>query len=305
MNNAFLLGLALLTGVASSASWADELGDRADLATLVSPRAELVIGLDARRLYRDDIFDALMTVVEASGSYRARAQTLSAWGFNPRDDVHELVFAVETFGLEDSAFVIVATGDLSANEIRAQLDGWARLHPTPDSAVPRDGGSEHTWIDPAGISYMVAVHVAIVGRGFMFTYAQAAFSAGVSQPYGDMDGTLWMNISPREDRGAALPGVLAINHLTVGVEVDATPSLALRAEMNDPAKAEEGAAELRTLLTRIAHIPEVSAFGLTDVVRQVSLEVEGDDLVLHSELSAQQWQRFSTILAELVSEELR
>lgn len=266
--------------------------------SVVPPGAELQLGLDARTLYTDATFDALMDLVEASSSYQAHAEQLAAWGFDPREDVQEVVFAVDRFGAADAEFVIVATGTLSADEMNVRLGEQAAVTRTENTLGP-------IWTDERGTSLLVTDTVAIAGVGAMFEHALQAVSDGVQRATDGAPATVWLRLDASDEVRAQHPALRDLLTVTAMVEVDATPAFRVRAIVADDATAGAAAEELRHLLEAAAAVPEVSALRIERLVSDAVVVVNGSEVSLDTEIDTATWTRFSSMLSDLIAEELR
>lgn len=265
---------------------------------LVPPDVQLAIGLDARTLYGDATFDALMDLIEASASYQAHAGQLAAWGFDPRADVHEVVFAVDRLGAADAEFVVVVTGELSVGEMEQRMAAQPglRREQTPTGTI---------WRDARGTSYALTGRVAVAGVGGMFEQARDAVLRGASVATTGGTATAWMRLSTTDELRARYPALATLLSLEASIEVDATPAFHLAARMTDPEAASAGMGEIRHALDAAAQVPEVEALGIGPLVHRAVVAVRGTTVTFDSEIDAASWNQFSARLSDLVAEELR
>ena len=307
------LGLSLGLSLASNPANAQDGEPAAEAVDaqvgVISQDAELRIGINARELYSDATFDAIMDLVENSRSYQEQAGHLAAWGFDPRADVHEFVFAVDRFGAADAEFVMVASGDLSADEMTRRLNEQEGL-------TANEGPLGRQWTDARGTSFVVTDRVAISGVGDMLAHTplathgtgeldEAAVLAGGANASDGAPSTVWLQLQVSDAVRAQHPALQSLRSLLAMLEVDATPALRIRAELVDAADAEQAAAELRHLFTVLGDVPEVEALHIEGLVRDAVVEVDGTHLRMDTEIDTATWSRFSRMLSDLVEEELR
>ncbi len=296
------LGLSLGLSLASNPANAQDGEPAAEAVDaqvgVISQDAELRIGINARELYSDATFDAIMDLVENSRSYQEQAGHLAAWGFDPRADVHEFVFAVDRFGAADAEFVMVASGDLSADEMTRRLNEQEGL-------TANEGPLGRQWTDARGTSFVVTDRVAIAGVGDMLAHTQQAVLAGGANASDGAPSTVWLQLQVSDAVRAQHPALQSLRSLLAMLEVDATPALRIRAELVDAADAEQAAAELRHLFTVLGDVPEVEALHIEGLVRDAVVEVDGTHLRMDTEIDTATWSRFSRMLSDLVEEELR
>ncbi len=289
-----IFGLALLPQLALA-----EPADSARALPVVSDEAELVLAVDCRAIYNDPTFDAVMDLVEASDSYTENAGTLAAWGFDPRADIHELVFAVESLGDATSEFVIVAAGELSASEVNQQLSQRPEV-----TAVTDESGSY--WASGGSLHYLVTDAVAIAGRGEMFQHARTALLQGSTRAWRGHEHAVELNIAVDEELRAAHPALGAyLIDLVVSLELGREPTFRVRAETPSPEAASSASAEVLQVLQAVIDIPEVSAIGLNGLLENADVTTEAETVNVVAVLDAESWLTFSATLSELVAEELR
>ena len=293
----FLAAVLLIAGSAAAQDGPTD-GVPDDPQTVVPERAELVIGLDARTLYGDATFDAIMDLVEASEGYRSHTSQLEAWGFDPRADVHEVVFAIDRFGAPDAEFVVVATGDLSATNVTSRLDEQAGL-----ARVDSDAGP--VWRDVRGTTYAITERVAIAGQGTMFTHAQDAIAAGARRATSTAESTVWLRARPSAALRERLDVLGTMQLLEAFLEVDSTPAIRVRVSFDDENEAIRAVAELERIVRAVADIPEVSALRIDGLLRNAVVVAEGTTVRMDAEIDASTWNVFSDMLSDLIAEELR
>lgn len=267
-------------------------------SSLLPADTELVLGLDARTLYADETFNAIMDLVEASESYQAHARQLEAWGFDPRADVHEVVFAVGELGDPESDFVVVVTGELSASEMETRMGAHddLRREATPEGPI---------WRDSRGTAYWLSESVAVAGTGELFEYALRAVRAGAPTHGGAGSRTVWMRLETTDELRAHHPALASLLRLEASLSVDSTPAFHIAARMADPETAQAGMREIRNVLTSVAEVPEVSALRMEGLVRSAVVAIRGTTVTLDTEIDAASWNHFSSMLSDLVAEELR
>lgn len=289
-----VLGLVAVTLLTTTPARAQD----APPPQLVPADAELIIGLDARTLYADDTFNALMDLVEASESYIAHTAQLEAWGFDPRADVHEVIFAVDRIGAADAEFVVVVTGELSVEEMRERMAAETDL-------TQRATENGIIWSDARGTSYALGSEVAVAGVGAMFEQAHAAVLAGASTATEGGGATIWMRLATTDTLRAGHPALESLLAVEASIEVDSTPAFHIYARMDSREAAEAGMGELRHMLNAAGEVPEVSALGIGPLIDRAVVAVRGTTVSFDSEIDAASWNEFSGMLSDLVAEELR
>lgn len=290
-----VLGLLVVAATAT----AQVPADSARALPVVPNDAELVLAVDCRAIYNDPTFDAVMDLVEASESYTENAGTLAAWGFDPRADVQELVFAVENLGDASSEFVIVAAGELSAAEVNLQLSQRTEV-----TAVSDERGSY--WAFGDSLHYLVTDAVAIAGRGEMFAHARSAVLNGSTQAWRGQEQAIQLNIAVDEELRAAHPALGAyLVDLVVSLQLGREPTFRVRAETPSPEAASSALSEVVQVLQAVLDVPEVSAMGLNGLLENADVTTDGSTVNVVAVLDAESWLTFSDTLSELVAEELR
>ena len=289
------LAAILLSGVAS----AQPEPDSARELPVVPADADLVLALDCRAIYNDPTFDAIMDLVEASDGFVRNASPLEAWGFDARADVHGIVFVVGDLGASDGEFVIIAAGELSADEVNGQLSERGELSRTEDDR----GGY---WEDANGLHFLVTPRIAIAGTGEMFTHARNATLGGSTQAWRGSDQAIQLNVHIDEELREAHPALGSyLVDLVVSVELGREPTFHLRAETPNPSAASSAVAEVVQVLQAVLDIPEVTAMGFDGLLQNADVSTDGSVVNVSAVLDAESWRQFSATLSELIAEELR
>lgn len=289
------LAAILLTTAAHAQSDADSARELA----IVPADAELVLAVDCRAIYNDPTFDAIMDLVEASEGYEQNASTLEAWGFEPRADVHELVFVVGDLGTSDAEFVIVAAGELSADEVNQQLQSRDEL-----SRIEDERGAY--WQDANGLRYVVTPSVAIAGRGEMFAHAREATLNGSTRAWRGSEHAIQLNVHIDEELRQAQPALGSyLVDLVASVELGREPTFRVRAETPSSSAASSAVTEVVQVLQAVLDIPEVSAMGFDGLLENADVTTEESVVHVTAVLDAESWRQFSATLSDLVAEELR
>lgn len=260
--------------------------------------AQLVLAVDCRAIYNDPTFDAIMDLVEASEAFTQNAEPLAAWGFDPRADIHELVFVVADLGSASGEFLIAASGDLSAEEINAQLEQGEHLTAGSDE--------RGTWWERDTVRFVATADVAIIGVGLLFDRARAALLDGFPLAWGTSEHAIELRVAIDEDLRAAHPALGPhLVDLVASISLGREPTFRLRAETPNEHAATSAVAELAQILQSVLDVPEVRAMGLDGLLENAQVVADGRFVSVTAVLNAESWARFSTTLSELIAEELR